>query len=161
MIYVSTTMLLTLILNIATIVQLRRQSKKSKQIRSTSDEQKRSLRRMTVMLLAVSLSFIAFGAPSSFMQSYVRIKYNDSYKTTDEPSIVQARYFIILLEQLNFCTNFFFYVCCSQTFRREMRRMLCGRCRPAAEEKPTLNLSLQQTTDDGKRKDRQEPSSRM
>ena len=140
-------MLLTLVLNIATIVQLRRESQKSKQIRSRSDQEKKSLRRMTVMLLAVSLSFVAFSVPSSFMQSYVRIKYNDSYKTTDEPNIAQARYFIVLLEQLNFCTNFFFYVCCSQMFRSEMRSMLCGRCRPAATETTLLNLSLQQTTD--------------
>ena len=140
-------MLLTLVLNIATIVQLRRESQKSKQMRNRSDQEKKTLRRMTVMLLAVSLSFVAFSVPSSFMQSYVRIKYNDSYKTTDEPNIAQARYFIVLLEQLNFCTNFFLYVCCSQMFRSEMRRILCGRCRPAATERTLLNLSLQQTTD--------------
>ena len=152
-------MLLTLVLNIATIVQLRRESQKSKQIRSRSDQEKKTLRRMTVMLLAVSLSFIAFSVPSSFMQSYVRIKYNDSYKTTDEPNIAQARYFIVLLEQLNFCTNFFFYACCSQMFRREIRRMLCGRCRPAAMQTTTPNTSLQQTTEAGEKNNSSETNS--
>ena len=141
-------MLLTLVLNIATIVRLRHEANKPKLTRCSSNTHSlRKLNRMTAMLLAASLSFIAFGAPASFMQSFAVLKYNESYKTSSEPSIERTRYFVVLLEQLNFCTNFFLYVCCSQMFRSEMRSMLCGRCRPAATETTLLNLSLQQTTD--------------
>ena len=64
--YVGTTMLLTLVLNVATIVRLRRESNKKKFTRCSSNSHKlRRLNRMTAMLLTASFSFIAFGAPAA------------------------------------------------------------------------------------------------
>ena len=133
-------MLLTLVLNIATIVRLRHEANKPKLTRCSSNTHSlRKLNRMTAMLLAASLSFIAFGAPASFMQSFAVLKYNESYKTSSEPSIERTRYFVVLLEQLNFCTNFFLYVCCSSTFRKEMTRILCKTKQAAASSSTPRN----------------------
>ena len=122
-----------------TVIKLLHQRKKRREMTSCtgSDE----TRRITIMLLSVTTTYIILVTPISVAHLVMYFQ-GDSIFLVKDPGFVLFREIAQLLEQLNFVINFFLYVVSNASFRRQLGEILkCSQARAPLRTSTNIDRS--------------------
>ena len=119
------------------IIQLFRQMSFRRETSTTSGNE--DMLKVTRMLLAVTIAYILLVTPISVAHS---VAFFNGYSifTSKDPDFVIFREFAQTFEQLNYSINFFLYVTCNTTFRRQFYNVIRCRRQEIRSALPTANF---------------------
>lgn len=111
------------ILNILIIKNLRNHSKiKLNVIEKSNDERLRiPMKRLTIILFLVTITFLLFTIPGALFNIYLRCTFDSPFKITSLELFL--REFFFFFNSVNHMINFLFYYICGKVFRKEMSKL--------------------------------------